>query len=54
MNLSSVENSALNYSAKNEPILSYAPGSPERAILHTTIRQLASQTLDMPMFINGK
>ncbi len=38
----------------NEPILSYAPGSPERATLKATISELRSKVLDIPMFIGGK
>lgn len=38
----------------NEPVLSYAPGSPERARLKATIADLKSQTLDIPMIIGGE
>ncbi len=38
----------------NEPILSYAPGSPERKTLKATISELRSKVLDIPMFIGGK
>lgn len=40
--------------AYNEPIKSYAPGSPERASLKKVIRDLKSQTLDIPMIIGGE
>ncbi|MDQ3141093.1 MAG: L-glutamate gamma-semialdehyde dehydrogenase [Bacteroidota bacterium] len=39
---------------KNEPILSYAKGSPEKKELKDTIRHLKSTELDIPMFINGE
>ncbi len=38
----------------NEPILSYAPGSPERAKLQATLKDLESNKLDIPAIINGK
>ncbi len=40
--------------AVNEPILSYAPGTPEREELLNTYRKLKSQVTEIPMFINGK
>ncbi|MBL7967956.1 MAG: L-glutamate gamma-semialdehyde dehydrogenase [Prolixibacteraceae bacterium] len=39
---------------KNEPIKSYAPGSPERAELKKMISQLRSQELELPMIIGGR
>lgn len=39
---------------KNEPVLQYAPGSPERATLKATLRELKSKQLDIPMFIGDK
>ncbi len=39
---------------KNEPIYSYAPGTPERAKLEAALDELKSQQLDAPMVINGK
>ncbi len=38
----------------NEPIKSYAPGSPERASLKARLKTMAAETVDMPMFIGGK
>src|SRR5215471_8807343 len=38
----------------NEPIKSYAPGSPERASLKARLKSMAAETADMPMFIGGK
>ncbi|GHE52074.1 MULTISPECIES: L-glutamate gamma-semialdehyde dehydrogenase [Roseivirga] len=40
--------------AKNEPIYSYAPGSPERAKLKAAIEEARSKQIDIPMYINGK
>jgi 1-pyrroline-5-carboxylate dehydrogenase len=40
--------------AKNEPVLSYAPGSPERAELQAKLQELRSEELDQPMIIGGK
>jgi 1-pyrroline-5-carboxylate dehydrogenase len=39
---------------KNEPVLSYAPGSPERAALKKAIDEARSKVLDIPMFIGGQ
>lgn len=38
----------------NEPVLNYAPGSPERARLKAVLKELKEQTIDVPMVINGK
>jgi 1-pyrroline-5-carboxylate dehydrogenase len=38
----------------NEPVRSYAPGSPERARLKSTYQQLAGQSFDIPLWIGGK
>jgi 1-pyrroline-5-carboxylate dehydrogenase len=38
----------------NEPVLQYAPGSPERAALKKTLAQLKKETIDIPMYIGGK
>src|SRR6187455_1505807 len=40
--------------AVNEPVLNYAPGSPERASLKQTIEQMRGQKVDVPMYIGGK
>ncbi len=39
---------------ENEPVLSYAPGSPERAELKAALKKLKSKYLEFPMIINGK
>ena len=38
----------------NEPVLSYAPGTPEKLALKKAIASLKSKTMDIPMYINGK
>ncbi len=38
----------------NEPIKSYAPGSPERASLQAAIKEARSKTIDIPMVIGGQ
>jgi len=40
--------------AVNEKVLSYAPGSPEKAALKAALKSLKSKKLDIPMIINGK
>jgi 1-pyrroline-5-carboxylate dehydrogenase len=37
----------------NEPVKSYAPGSPERAELQRTYKELKSKEIDVPMYIGG-
>jgi 1-pyrroline-5-carboxylate dehydrogenase len=38
----------------NEPVLSYAPGSPERAALKKALAELKKEELDIPMYIGGE
>jgi 1-pyrroline-5-carboxylate dehydrogenase len=38
----------------NEPTLSYAPGSPERALLKQTLGRMSAETIDIPNVIDGK
>ena len=38
----------------NEPVLNYAPGSPEKAALKKALAELKSQVRDLPMFIGGQ
>ncbi len=38
----------------NEPVKSYAPGSPERAELKKMLAHLRSQEVDIPMYIGGQ
>jgi len=40
--------------AVNEPIKSYAPGSPERKELQAMLKELRSQKVNIPMYIGGK
>lgn len=37
----------------NEPVHSYAPGTPERARLEEQLKQLSENPIDLPMTING-
>ena len=39
---------------KNEPILSYAPGSPERAALKAELKRLSSMVTEIPAVIGGE
>lgn len=38
----------------NEPVLNYAPGSPERLALKATLDELYDRQVDVPMYIGGK
>ena len=38
----------------NEPVHTYAPGSPERARLERKLKELADNPIDLPMTINGE
>jgi 1-pyrroline-5-carboxylate dehydrogenase len=40
--------------AINEPIKSYAPGSPERAELKARLKSMATEHVDIPLIIGGK
>jgi len=40
--------------AVNEPLLNYAPGSPERAALKAAIKKMRGEVMDIPMYIGGK
>ncbi len=40
--------------AKNEPVLSYAPGTPERKELQAKINELRATEIDLPMVIGGR
>ncbi|MEA3297051.1 MAG: L-glutamate gamma-semialdehyde dehydrogenase [candidate division Zixibacteria bacterium] len=41
-------------SPKNEPVLNYAPGSPERVELQKALADLKANPLEIPMVINGR
>ncbi|WP_437475557.1 L-glutamate gamma-semialdehyde dehydrogenase [Sorangium sp. So ce1014] len=41
-------------SPQNEPVLAYAPGSPERAALKAELDRRARETIDIPMVIDGE
>ena len=38
----------------NEPVLTYAPGSPEKKTLKKTLQELKSEKIDVPMYIGDK
>ena len=38
----------------NEPVLGYAPGSPERAKLFARVAELKAKKAEMPLFIGGE
>ena len=40
--------------AVNEPVMSYAPGSPERAAVSQAYKEMFNSKIDVPMYINGK
>jgi 1-pyrroline-5-carboxylate dehydrogenase len=40
--------------AQNEPNLTYAPGTPERATLKATLQQMAGERIDIPVVVGGK
>jgi len=39
---------------ENEPIMGYAPGSPERAELQATYQEMKSKQIDIPMYIGSE
>lgn len=39
---------------QNEPVKSYAPGSPERAELRATLAEMRSSTIEVPLIIGGR
>jgi len=39
---------------RNEPVLGYAPGSPERASLKAALARMAAETIDIPVVVGGK
>ncbi|WMN11766.1 L-glutamate gamma-semialdehyde dehydrogenase [Marivirga salinae] len=39
---------------KNEPVNSYAPGTPERASLQAKLKELRAQEVDVPMYIGAE
>jgi 1-pyrroline-5-carboxylate dehydrogenase len=38
----------------NEPVRSYAPGSPERATLEAALKEMAAERVELPMWIGGQ
>jgi 1-pyrroline-5-carboxylate dehydrogenase len=39
---------------KNEPVLNYAPGSPERKALQAALKEMRSKEVDVPMYIGSE
>ena len=39
---------------KNEPVLSYAPGSPERKAIKAKLKEMGSQEIEIPILIGGQ
>ncbi len=39
---------------KNEPVLNYAPGSPERTAIQKALAELKAKPIEIPMYIGGK
>jgi 1-pyrroline-5-carboxylate dehydrogenase len=55
MNTVSAENGVFQPpAARNETVLGYAPGSPERATLEAALKRMAAETADMPLVIGGR
>jgi len=54
MNALMVENELGGYTARNEPLLTYAPGSAERASLERVLEGMAAERVDLPMVIGGR
>jgi 1-pyrroline-5-carboxylate dehydrogenase len=40
--------------AINEPVLNYAPGSPERKALKAKLQEMRAEVIDVPMYIGGE
>ena len=38
----------------NEPVLSYAPGTPERDLLKARLAEMSAETIDIPLIIGGE
>src|SRR5262245_29853094 len=38
----------------NDPVRSYAPGTPERASVKSRLKHMAGEKIDIPLFIGGK
>ena len=50
-----MDNAYFDFAAPgNEPVMSFAPGSPERAALKKQLAAFKSQEMDIPMYIGGK
>src|SRR5574341_2024858 len=38
----------------NEPVLSYAPGTPERAVLKQTLKEMSARVIEIPVVVGGR
>ena len=38
----------------NEPVMNYAPGSPEKQALKAALQEMASRQVEIPIVIGGK
>jgi len=54
MNAVMMENELGGFTARNEPLLSYPPGSAERTNLERVLDRMAGERLDMPTVIGGR
>ena len=53
--MSVLNNAAINIpSPLNEPVLSYAPGTPERQKIKASLEELKSKQIEIPLIIGGK
>lgn len=53
--MSVLNNAAINMPfPQNEPVLSYAPGTPERQKIKTALDELKSKQIEVPLIIGGK
>ena len=39
---------------ENEPVMSYAPGSPEKELIKVALKDMAAQEIEIPLMIGGK
>merc|ERR1712184_53774 len=52
--LKNATRAATNINDLNEPMLNYAPGSPERKALYEAVAKIHSTTADIPLVIGGE
>jgi 1-pyrroline-5-carboxylate dehydrogenase len=55
MTIANLENGTFNLPAtRNEPVLSYAPGSAERSGLEAALKRQSGETIELPLVIGGR